>query len=226
MRAGDLAEFRPIGFSADGTIFAFEQFGIEDGSGFAYAERYYIDTREDRFVSGTPVRVRLRQDGASVQEARDAAAEQAAGIEETYLRDLEPGILAEFAPANERGSSPHRLRYDSWGVSAFSPDAYANTVRLSELVLDGPALCTGVVDTVKGFRLVMTERDGRPVNDTLHADARVPTSRKCPLAYALAGAMTHANRDGTRTHAVIVLMRTHGFEGPDGRYLVVTARLD
>ncbi|MGE6786024.1 DUF2259 domain-containing protein, partial [Ensifer adhaerens] len=32
--AGDYAALQPIGFSADGNVFAFEEYGVQDGSGF------------------------------------------------------------------------------------------------------------------------------------------------------------------------------------------------
>ena len=32
--AADIASVRPIGFSSDGAVFAFEEYGIQDGSGF------------------------------------------------------------------------------------------------------------------------------------------------------------------------------------------------
>ena len=43
-RAGDVAELEILGFSDDGGVFAFEEYGVQDGSGFPYANRYYIDT--------------------------------------------------------------------------------------------------------------------------------------------------------------------------------------
>jgi len=54
--AGDTAEINVLGFSADGSIFAFEEYGVQDGSGFPYANRFYIDTASDKFLPGTPVR--------------------------------------------------------------------------------------------------------------------------------------------------------------------------
>ena len=58
-RAGDMATVQILGFSDDGGIFAFEEYGVQDGSGFPYANRYYIDTANDTFLHGTPVRERL-----------------------------------------------------------------------------------------------------------------------------------------------------------------------
>ena len=57
--AGDSAQFDAIGYSPDGRYFAFEQFGIQDGSGFAYSEIFIIDLQTDSFVAGAPFRERI-----------------------------------------------------------------------------------------------------------------------------------------------------------------------
>lgn len=62
--AGDYAAFQPIGFSSDGYVFAFEEYGVQDGSGFPYSTIYVIDTRNDTFLPGAPVRAVGREDGA------------------------------------------------------------------------------------------------------------------------------------------------------------------
>ena len=50
--AGDVAELEILGFTGDGGVFAFEEYGVQDGSGFPYANRYYIDTADDTFSQG------------------------------------------------------------------------------------------------------------------------------------------------------------------------------
>jgi hypothetical protein len=57
-QAAELAESAVIGYSVDGRYFAFEEFGIQDGSGFAYSNLFVIDLERDRWVPGTPVRRR------------------------------------------------------------------------------------------------------------------------------------------------------------------------
>ena len=75
-KAGDVAQLEILGFSRDGKVFAFEEYGVQDGSGFPYANRYYIDTATDAFVRGSPVRVRLDDESASLDAARRQAREQ------------------------------------------------------------------------------------------------------------------------------------------------------
>ena len=40
--AGDVSALQILGFTPDGGVFAFEDYGIQDGSGFPYASRFYI----------------------------------------------------------------------------------------------------------------------------------------------------------------------------------------
>jgi len=75
VRAGDVARLEILGFSHNGAVFAFEEYGVQDGSGFPYANRYYIDTASDSFVKGTPIRVRLDDESATIDAARRGASE-------------------------------------------------------------------------------------------------------------------------------------------------------
>lgn len=50
--AGDFANRDIIGFSADGSRFAFEEYGQQDGSGFAYSNIYIRDRYRDRPLDG------------------------------------------------------------------------------------------------------------------------------------------------------------------------------
>jgi len=224
--AGDFAEFRPIGFSSDGGVFAFEQFGIQDGSGFAYAERYYIDTANDNYLPGSPIRVVLEDENATVNDARAVARSQANQIETDSGATAEPGTIAAFSPPTEQGHDDAFLRYQSVMIVPQTYPGRMFSVELSELSLPPPPMCADLGQTVAGFKLVMKENSGEPQSILFHADQSIPSSRNCPISYALAGAMTHLNPDGSTTHAILVLMRSVGFEGPNGRYLAVTKRIN
>lgn len=223
-QAGDFSEFRPIGFSNHGGVFAFEEFGTQDGSGFAYANRYYIDTTTDSYLPGTPIRVTLEDETKSVNDARAEAAAQAASIEETSGAADDPGVFAAFQPATERGSDGFFLRYQSFAIEPFPGGAWS--VELKEKTLEPSSNCTAFDRADKGFRLEMKETNGTPRSILLHDDTSIPNSRRCPVSYRIAGAMTHANPDGSTTHAILVLVRSIGFEGPDGRFIAVTRRID
>jgi Predicted secreted protein len=224
--AGDYAEFRPIGFSPDGKVFAFEEFGVQDGSGFPYANRFYIDTETDEYLKGTPIRVRIDDEAATVGAARAKAAAEAAAIEASSKAAADPGIFAAFAPVPERGNDETFLRYQAAPITPYPFPGGAFSVELSQKPLKPPASCEALDVPIQGFMLHMKEKEGASSDLFLHVDDGIPESRNCPLSYALGGAMIHANPDGTTTHAILVLVRSVGFEGPNGRWLAVTKRLD
>lgn len=60
--AADAAEIHVLGFSTDASHFAFEEFGISDGSGIAYSSLYVINTLEDRWVKPSPFRIQGQEE--------------------------------------------------------------------------------------------------------------------------------------------------------------------
>src|SRR5262245_14136735 len=60
--AGDRALIEFLGYSPDGKYFAFEQFGIQDGSGHAYSEIQVIDLVADKWTYGSPFLARATED--------------------------------------------------------------------------------------------------------------------------------------------------------------------
>ena len=111
--AGDVAEMRPLGFSPDGKFFAFEQFGEQDGSGFAYAEIQVIDTKTDQYVPGTPVSVLISREEASIGEARRESLKQAKAILDERKIGDDPGYLVAMAPIGELAGKVDELRYQA-----------------------------------------------------------------------------------------------------------------
>ena len=75
--AADIAERRILGFSQDERIFVFEAYGIQDGSGFPYSDIFFVDLDDDRWLPDTPIRVRLEDDTADLEDARSQALEEA-----------------------------------------------------------------------------------------------------------------------------------------------------
>ena len=221
--AGEFSEVRPIGFSADGKVFAFEEFGIQDGSGFAFANRFFIDTTDDSFLPGSTVRIVIEDEAAGIGDARAKAQAQSAALEATHDFAANPGTIAAFNPLSELDGAAHQLRYTPFSMEPQPFGPY--TVRLEEKPLPASPLCQMFGDTSTGFRLALTEINGAPSETLLHDDASVPASRGCPLGYRIGGAITH-QADGVWTHAVLVLVRSQGFEGENGRWIAVTRRLE
>lgn len=77
--AGDRALADFIGFSENGRYFAFEEFGTQDGSGFAYSTIYVIDLSDDTWVPGSPYRYQADDETETLARARNESAAMAAG---------------------------------------------------------------------------------------------------------------------------------------------------
>ncbi|WP_040677132.1 DUF2259 domain-containing protein [Nitratireductor pacificus] len=221
-RAGDTATVEILGFSADGGIFAFEEYGMQDGSGFPYANRYYINTASDSFLPGTPVRVRIDQDGAAIVDARSQARAQAQSVIGDAVLAENRGFTAGWNSVTERSSDPFRIEVNPRPV--FPPIDEPLEFRLTELPMPDAAQCHGLGEAA-GFRLMRVGTAPGTQTDIVHEDTTIPTSRGCPLGYGLAGVQTFHPAGGAPVFAVIIAIRALGFEGPDHRFIAVTGAL-
>ncbi len=217
--AGDFAKRDIIGFSADGSRFAFEEYGQQDGSGFPYSHIYVIDTAIDRWTDGSPFRVIVKDETASIEEARKQAHAEA---------------MAALAPITEAGTviatnshlevvgDPYRMVAQPRYYQSSYPDLVE--YRIEKKFFQGPEICRDWGITF-GFTLKqLFTAEGRTPT-VLHADSGIPESRSCPLDYRFADIVTYFPEGGEPVVAILILMERVGFEGPDGRYLAVTAPL-
>lgn len=219
--AGDIASFRPIGFSADGGVFAFEEYGVQDGSGFPYSNIFFVDTRKDQFLPGTPIRVRIDDENAGLAKARAEAASKAGTIVEKFDMAANPGLTAAFNPITETESPAHRLTYRQHAVEP--PVGRTFTLALKEFPLPPSGLCKDVTPQSAGFSLAFESEDGEPSKRVLHTDTTVPESRKCPTGYRIGGVMVHHPAGANPVHVALVQVMSFGFEGRDGRWIAVPA---
>jgi predicted secreted protein len=219
--AGDFAEREILGFSPDGRYFAFEEYGVQDGSGFPYSNVYVIEVAEDAWVSGTPVRVLLEGPDLPQENARAEAREQAADTLERLDIGRSPQHVASN-PATQLNADFNFVLVNPRMVEPAIDKPFA--VRLSSYALPaGADYCADFGET-KGFQLDMIHGDD-DMTVTLQRDERLPQSRGCPLDYQIADVYTYYPEAGPPAFAVLVRMIQVGFEGPDGRYLAVTGLL-
>ncbi len=219
--AGDVAEMRPIGYSPDGRYFAFEQFGEQDGSGFAYAEVQVIDTETDRHVEGTPVRALIEREEASIGEARRQSLEQAKAILEARKIGDDPGHVVALIPIGELTEKTQDLRYQA------SPSFYVSDgvhrIFLEEFEAKGEDLCESMDVEVRGFALSVAS-DAKPdERREVYRDQAVPKSRNCPSAYAIGGVVT-PGYGSSAPHMVLVQVVSLGFEGNNLRWLAIPVK--
>ena len=220
--AGDVASLEILGFSADGQVFAFEEYGIQDGSGFPYSNRFYIDTATDSFVPGSPIRVRLDDESQTLEAARAQAREQGETIVAADELAANRGFTAGYNAVTEYSADPHRMAVNPRPV--FPPIDGTVEFRIEEIALQQPQQCENLGDVV-GFRLVRV--DAAPGGQTrlVHEDSSIPQSRGCPLAYSIGAVQTFHPAGGEPLFAVLVATRSFGFEGPDHRWMAVAGKL-
>jgi len=225
--AADHARVDVLGFSSDGSRFAFEEYGTQDGSGFPYSNIYLFDVDRDAWLGGSPFR-RLDEtgDATPAQAEADLARTRAANRDEAWNLISSAAISGHgdtvaHNPPTERGADPHLMIATMRAeVPEFGPQV---ELRLTEHGVERPARCPDGFGEIKGFRLTLTlEGETRVLND----DARLPQSRGCALGYRIDRLVLHHPADGGPTaFAVLVLVEQVGFEGRDGRYLAITGRL-
>lgn len=216
--AGDAASFNPLGFSADGRYFAFEEFGIQDGSGFPYANLTILDMDADAWV-GTPIRIQLDADGATLAQARSDALAQA-GPQLDKLAIDTPATIVALIGDGAPGSDGSMLEFGMPGYGMDPPHDVA-TLRLStnSPAYAGPCVADYGFEAPLGYELSLEAPSG---NAVLHIDESVPASRGCAVGYRIHGVFAPFEWAGRNLQPVAVLsVFTHGFEGPDRRFLAV-----
>ncbi len=220
--AGDLATLSPLGFSRDGRTFAFEQYGIQDGSGFPYSEILVTDLDGERAFE--PVRVRLENEGATLGDARAEALDRAESVL-SGLGPLDDGLLVAANPPTELSADPHRVVFRPRAVEP-SPDEPVE-LRLALIpFFEADESCTVFGNTVNGFRLTRVSTEpGEPAR-LIHEDEAEPQDRRCPYDYRIAEVRVHTDADWNLRAVVLIGIVQVGFEGPDMRYMAVPLPLD
>ena len=219
--AGDVAELEILGFTKDGGVFAFEEYGVQDGSGFPYANRYYIDTNDDSFLKGTPVRVRIDDENATLETVRLEARQKGEAIVRQAELTANRGITAGFNPVTELSADPHRMAVNPRPI--FSPVDHPLEFRLDEVGMNNTEGCESQGE-INGFRLLRIEAQDGGTTKLLHEDKSIPKSRGCPNGYRI-GAVQTFSMDSLSGYAVLISVRQYGFEGPNFRWIAVTGRL-
>lgn len=219
--AGDRASLDAIGYSQDGRYFAFAEYGVQDGSGFPFANVYAVDLKTDSWVAGTPVRVLLQDEAASFLDARYRALDQAKGVLETIALAT-PAEFAALIGDGAPGVDGHALDFAGpvyGGFGSMTDEHYR--LELTNFAVAEPGRCADydLSDTM-GFVLTLSG-DG-PARE-LHRDGKsLPSSRGCATDYALYAVAYPSGGGLAMSGAVaIISVYTVGFEGPNRRFMAV-----
>lgn len=214
--AGDMASLNVLGYSRDGKIFAFEEYGIFDGSGGAYSSIYFIDIERDQFVAGTPLRAAVHEEGQLSRMRAEARAKAEPLIAAHGLMD-NPGLLLAYNPPSEAGSDPYVLRYYPYLSAQLA--GHTATLRLEERAFAPSEDCRSMTGTYSGFTLRLTELQGAGIDTVLHADRAIPKSRGCPNGYRIGAVI--GSETGDVPHMAMIIVDSMGFEGNDRRWIAV-----
>jgi predicted secreted protein len=212
--AGDRAQFHSLGFSDNGQYYAFEEFGIQDGSGFPFSTTYIIDIVADKWVPGTPVRMLHHDETVTISELRRLAAEDIAGRLETYGID-NPGSIIAMNGDGEPDAAAYGLRFGTPGYG-LEPVQDESFLELEVFDLPPAEDCAIMDNETKGFALTL---DGAELT---RDEGKVPKSRGCVMDYRIYAVVKPADFGGKATAGVaIVSVYPYGFEGPNRRFLAV-----
>lgn len=222
--AADGAALNVIGYSPDSRYFAFEQYGVQDGSGFPYWEIHVVDLKSNEWVKGAPWRVILQDEQAKLSAVRDQA--RAAAARELQEKALtEPAELLAAMPATEVATDRQRITFDRWYLPMGSKPDSASEVKIRhELTLaQKPLPAAGSCmpeDQTFGFTLTLRDFQSGTTR-TLADDASIPASRNCPLGYDIAAVYAPAGHPITDRLVAIIGVYSRGFEGANHRFIAV-----
>ncbi|EAU41181.1 hypothetical protein FP2506_12979 [Fulvimarina pelagi HTCC2506] len=221
--AGDLAKLEPIGFSDDGAVFAYQESGIQDGSGFPYANIFVLDLDKDRFIRPSPIRVTLSDETSTVADAMNEARSQASILLSDLMPEPRPGLAVIENLPTDLSTDGKVVRFVP---RLFVPPIDAATeLRLSTFPMAGPELCEGITDTA-GFKLNRIALAEGEKALTLHEDTGIPFSRGCPTDYEIRQVRLYMKASGGYSGVAIIAVESYGFEGPDTRHIAVPVPMD
>ncbi|MBY5589303.1 DUF2259 domain-containing protein [Rhizobium leguminosarum] len=201
--AGDIANIQPIGFSADGKVFGFQEFGIEESGNLPYSNTYFIDTEDGHYLEGTPFHTELTDKDANLSKARRQNLTAARSQMDKYDLLTNPGLIAAFNPPTELGSPSKTLRYTT--LATDGPPKAPYTLSLGEMPVPTLKDCAAVDRRVIGFSLQMIEKEGAPNRQAARQATAVPAERVCSVEYRIGGAVVYQPEGGNQVHIALVL---------------------
>lgn len=217
--AADNAERAAIGFSPDGRYFAFEQYGVQDGSGFPYAEIFVIDLDANQWVKGSPFRERLEDETASVSSARAKAAKSAAALI-GQLKTAEPGDALAAQLPTQAVADRHRIGFDPFYQSQANQKGGQYTLSLELVPFAAPESCYAEDGKQMGFRLTLKDNESGSEKE-VHKDTAIPSSRYCPRDYDISDVISYRPGAGPARQVALIGVYMPGFEGVNRRYIAV-----
>ncbi|MEZ5668817.1 MAG: DUF2259 domain-containing protein [Alphaproteobacteria bacterium] len=240
-QAGDRAEAAVIGFSADGRYAAYEQYGVQDGSGYPYAQIHILDVAAGGPVQGAPFGVMLTEEDLPEPQLYDEGLATARADVRALAADA---LAAHGIDGSRQGIAVlNRLTGDLNAPereARFSIDAAMGLTVRDDLLLRlnawpaASAVCESYgVDAIQQLAVELIQRGGY-ARETLLQDDGTVEGRTCPGSYRIAQIVAFAPEQGgpasmAESYVLLVLIAVEelpGFEGPDTRYFGLAALVD
>ena len=216
--AADRALVNLLGYSADGRYFAFEEYGVHDGSGAPYAAVTIIDLTADQKDRLAYFDEKGGEDDLLPPIRAKAMAKAAAKLK--ALKVTEPAQYVSMVGDGVAGADGFNLRFGAPGSGPIGEVFGDQLLKLEVLDTSDKTGCFEPDDNqAKGLALsVVTTDDQRQVfSDSVDAP---PAWRLCPLDYRLYAVVLPYNGDITQAVALISLY-TAGWEGMDRSFLAI-----
>ncbi len=218
-QAADAAKRSILGFSPDGAYFAFEEYGVQDGSGFPYSNLYIIESETDEWLRGTPVRALIRRESAKLIEVRNLMHRRG----DPFLWRLKIGRTGQQILSDPAEKAEEAARFVAFTVpdkdGAFGLGSVR--LRLSEFAVEADH-CAFVGRPPKGFSLILEDSNGQPLR-ILQEDKGLPKSRGCALRYGISDVLVYPRPGLGPVLIVMVSVYRFGFEGLDRRFMAIAA---
>ncbi len=207
-QAWDLFNFKSMGFSADGSRYAFVESVLADGSGFGIARVTVINVLTNTVLVSHEV----------VLKEEDATEEQALQkvLEEVDLRSYN---IAD----NNLGQT--LLSRETTDRSNYTNTAFTTGwMRTYNLIVEGTSVPSSTCESdPELLKLTITSDDdpSAPMSKVIYEDTTLGERRECSHGYQVA----HVIRNG-KNLVIILTVRSRGFEGSDVNFFAVGKEID
>jgi len=222
--AADRAQINFIGFDQQTQYFAFEEYGIHDGSGGAFSSIFIVDIGADKWVYGVPYTVDATDDADPEAKSLAQVRIEAMAKAQPKLKELGIDMPVQILALNGDGEHGNTKLVNFWTPNCCGPDTTEDT-KFTVTLATVPVKtlsddCKGVVgddSSIVGFTLEFTTPDGKKV---VHKDGdTLPKTRGCTLDYGIYAIVDSSEMGGPAI--AIVESWPFGFEGPDRRFIAV-----
>ncbi len=213
---GTFREYEFIGFSEDGRFLAFEQYAVEDGTGYAVSTVYIVEVEKNDWVVKP---ISYTDEKSNLTLARTTNAQRTKPLLEKYaIKRGNTGSLVVARLRTDLTKHPTSARFTKAIGSMYSDGDYELDLNQSPLKSD--QCFRSEPPEAKLFELVLRNLYKRESN-ILQKDTQLPRNRGCVKGYRIEKVFVLKNKI-----AVFIDYQSEGYEGPDGSYLVVTGALN